>query len=165
MALLSISIRPRARTSRFDRSSPFTVLGSPGGGHRRSDAKLKIRSDPSFPLRLRGEFWFGVRNTIVLVAVLVLEKLSNPIQESWMVGMTTKRPAADETGGTKRTYLADPINLHCASRTRTIWLRLCRSATSVVNPILSPYEIVCFSRCRVNESESFGIAAFGLDSL
>jgi hypothetical protein len=40
---------------------------------------------------------------LVLVVVLVLERLSNPIQ-SWMVGVTAKRPVADETGGTKRTH-------------------------------------------------------------
>jgi hypothetical protein len=88
-------------------------------------------------------------------------------RQSWMVGMIAKRPAAD---GGNASYLlmtrcSRPIDLHGASRTgtttRTIWLRLRRA----VPPILSHHEIVCFSRCRVNESESFGIAALGLDSL
>jgi hypothetical protein len=37
---------------------------------------------------------------LVLVVVLVLEGLSNPFQ-SWMVGMTAKRPAADEADGSE----------------------------------------------------------------
>jgi hypothetical protein len=40
---------------------------------------------------------------LVLVVVLVLEKVSNPIQ-SWIVGMTVKKPALDEAGGTKRMH-------------------------------------------------------------
>jgi hypothetical protein len=46
---------------------------------------------------------------LVLVLVLVLEKAINPIQ-SWMEGLTTKRPLVDEAGGNEA-YAPNPAPL------------------------------------------------------